>query len=140
MKSCPFKTNITVQIGDINYGGHMGNEKFLVCFQEARLRYLKALGASEMDIGEGVSLTQIEAFVSYKNEAFYGDELTIGVIIDDISKVRFRASFQITRRSDEKLIATGYTVLAGFDYKQRRIKRIPQTFIDKVTAFQSKQD
>ncbi|MBN2410786.1 acyl-CoA thioesterase [candidate division KSB1 bacterium] len=140
MKSYPFKTNITVQIGDINYGGHLGNEKSLVYFQEARLRYLKELGASEMNIGDGVSLTQIEAFITYKNESFYGDELTIGVIIDDISKVRFRVSFQITRRSDEKLIGTGYTVLAGFDYKQHRIKRIPQSFIDKVTAYQNIQD
>ena len=140
MKTWPFKTHITVQIGDINYGGHLGNDKSLVYFQEARLRYLKELGASEMDIGDGVSLTQIEAFVSYKGEAFHGDELVVGVKIEDFSKVKFKVSYHITRKSDETLIGTGYTVLAGFDYKQRRIKRLPSSFVDKVTVFQNKQD
>ena len=140
MKSYPFKTNITVQIGDINYGGHLGNDKSLVYFQEARLRYLKELNASEMDIGDGVSLTQIEAFVSYKGEAFYGDELVNGVEIEDISKAKFKVSYHIIRKGDDTLIGTGYTVLAGFDYKQRRIKRLPQSFIDHVTDYQSKQD
>jgi len=136
----PFYTNLTVQIGDINYGGHLGNDRFLLYFQEARLRYLKELGASELNIGEGISLTQIEAFVSYKNEAFYGDELVIGVKIEDISKAKFRVSYHISRKSDDKLIGTGYTILAGFDYKEHRIKRIPSSFIDKVTAFQNNQD
>ena len=140
MKNYPFETNITVQIGDINYGGHLGNDKSLVYFQEARLRYLKEFGASEMDIGDGISLTQIEAFVSYRGEAFHGDELVVGVIIEDISKARFKVSYQMTRKSDATLIGTGYTVLAGFDYEQRRIKRLPSSFIDKVTVFQSKQD
>jgi len=140
METWPFNTQITVQIGDINYGGHLGNEKSLLYFQEARLRYLKKLGASELDIGEGVSLTQIEAFVSYRGEAFHGDELIIGVKIEDISKAKFKVSYHITRKGDETLIGTGYTILAGFDYKQRRIKRIPSSFVDKVTAYQTKLD
>jgi len=140
MQEYPFYTNLTVQIGDINYGGHLGNDRFLLYFQEARLRYLKELGASELDIGDGISLTQFEAFVSYKNEAFYGDELVIGVKIEDISKAKFRVTYQITRINDDIIIGTGYTILAGFDCKEHRIKRIPSSFINKVTDFQSNQD
>ncbi len=33
-----FKTNFAVRIGDINYGGHMGNDKFLLIFHDARLK------------------------------------------------------------------------------------------------------
>ena len=42
-----FSTQLTVGIGDINYGGHVGNDRFLLFFQEARLRFLAGFGMSE---------------------------------------------------------------------------------------------
>lgn len=51
-----FYTEITVSIRDINYGGHLGNDAVLGLAHEARLRYLKSLGFSELDIG-GLGLT-----------------------------------------------------------------------------------
>lgn len=138
LQKYPFYTTLTVQIGDVNYGGHAGNDKYLLFFHEARLRYFQELGISEGDIGEGVSLTQVEAYVSYKNEAFYGDELVIGVRIDEISRARFKVEYFVTRKNDNATISAGYTVLAGFDYREHRLKRIPTSFIDKVTTRQEK--
>jgi len=131
-----FFTYLRVQIGDINYGGHVGNDKILLYFHEARIRYLKALGSTEKDIGNGVSLTQTEAYISYKGEALLGDELLIRVFIDNISGVRFQVNYVITRVADSHLIASGYTVLAGFNYEDRRVRRIPKSFKGKVETFQ----
>ena len=43
-KTPVFNTTIEVTIGDINYGNHMGNDRFLTLMQEARLRWLQSLG------------------------------------------------------------------------------------------------
>ncbi|MBN1999556.1 acyl-CoA thioesterase [candidate division KSB1 bacterium] len=130
-----FKTTIVVRIDDINYGGHMGNDRYLTFFHEARLRFFKVLGFSEMDIGDGTSLTQAEAFISYKAEVFSGDRLEIGVFIDQISGLRFRVMYEMTRESDKKIVAHGYTLMVGFDYQLRKAKKIPQVFKQKVEAY-----
>jgi len=137
VQTYPFYTTLPVQIGDVNYGGHAGNDKYLLFFHEARLRYFRELGVTEADIGDGVSLTQVEAHIVYKNEAFYGDELVIGVKITDISRASFKVEYFISRKSDDAVIGNGYTVLAGFDYRTHRLKKIPASFVDKVSARQA---
>jgi len=131
-----FQTKLTVRIGDMNYGGHLANDKTLLYFHEARIRYFRELGITEGNIGDNIALTQTEAYIKYTGEAFLGDELLIKVHVDDITRARFRVNYEITRIGDEKSIATGYTVLAGFDYSSKKLKRIPQSFRDKVTKFQ----
>ncbi len=133
----PFHTELHVRVGDLNYGGHLGNDKFLLYFHEARVRYFQFLGVTEADIGDGISLTQTEAYIAYKGEALLGDVLSIRVHIDEFSRARFRVNFIITRSKDDKLIATGYTILAAFDYLAHKPQRIPQSFKDKVLAYQS---
>ena len=39
-----FTTQVNITISDINYGGHLGNDRFLTLMQEARLQWLKLLG------------------------------------------------------------------------------------------------
>jgi acyl-CoA thioester hydrolase len=45
-----FETTIKVQIGDINYGGHMSNDAYLKLAHEARIRFLETQGWSEKDV------------------------------------------------------------------------------------------
>lgn len=128
MQNVPFTTQIEVRVGDVNYGGHLGNDTVLLYFQEARIRFLAELGLSEMDIGDGVAITQIESFVQYKAEAFMGDVLTITVLPQEAGKIKFKLAFKIERNQDGKLVAQGYTEHAGFDYTARRIAKVPETF------------
>ena len=126
-----YTTRLNVRVTDINYGGHLSNIALYSFFHEARIRYFFHLGISEGDIGEKVSLTQIEGHVEYKGEAFLGDELTVSVSVDDFSRTRFRVNYQIVRESDSKLIGRGYAVLAGFSYETRRPQRLPASFVEK---------
>lgn len=60
---------MTVQIGDINYGGHAGNERYLLFAQETRLRFLETIGCSEMKFGD-YGLVLAEATLEYFHELF----------------------------------------------------------------------
>ncbi|MGB0167367.1 MAG: thioesterase, partial [Luteibaculum sp.] len=45
-----FGTEITVRVGDLNYGNHLGNDSLLALLHQARVEYIKFLGAqSELD-------------------------------------------------------------------------------------------
>jgi len=41
-----FLIRLGVRVGDINYGGHLGNDKFLLFFHGARLNFFSELGFS----------------------------------------------------------------------------------------------
>ena len=133
-----FKTNFIVRVGDINYGGHMGNDKYLLVLHDARIRFLESLGFSETDIGDEKSdiagLIMSEARIKYKAEAFIGDELVTGVRITEMKGITFNFEYEIERVSDNKTIATGVTRMAVFDYAKRRVRKIPVEFEKRIKA------
>ena len=73
-----YQTQITVQIGDINYGNHLSNDAYLRLAHEARLRFLKHFNYSEMDI-ESAGLIMADAAIQFKNQAFHSDVLNISL-------------------------------------------------------------
>ncbi len=130
----PFSARFGVRVGDINYGGHMGNDRYLLLFHDARLQFLASLGASEKDIGDGAGLIMSEAHVSFKAEVFLGDELTVAVWPRDVQGSRFLLDYTVERVSDGAIAATGYTRMVAFDYGLRRVCRIPEAFKVKLEA------
>lgn len=132
-----FSTELDVRISDINYGGHLGNDRYLSLFQEARLRYLKRFGYSELDIGDQTSLIMSQAHIDFKAQAFWGDRLTIFVRIAQMTAVKFRMEYVMVHGEDEaKLIASGYTELVGFDYRHQKVKKLPHKFIQEIQQFE----
>jgi acyl-CoA thioesterase FadM len=123
-----FWTSFVVRIGDINYGGHMGNDRYLLLFQDARIRYLQSQGFTEASIGEGTGVILREARVVYEGEAFLGDEIKVGVRIVNLRRTSFNVEFSAIRESDGMSIASGSTLMMAFDYVNRRVTRIPQDF------------
>ncbi len=127
-KDSLFQTNLIVQIGDINYGNHLSNDAILRLVHEARLRWLKTGGFSEIDI-DGCGLIMADAAIMYKNQAFHGDELSFELAIDECGKSSFELYSTITRQSDGCLIAIIKTGMVFFDYKQQKIAKTPDAFL-----------
>lgn len=124
----------TVRISDINYGGHVSNAAVLSFFQDGRIGYLQKVGSfSEMDIG-GCGIILPEANVQYKAEMFLGEELQIGVRIEELRRSSFIMSYRIERQGE--VTAEGSTGLVAFDYEQRKLRRLPDAFRQAVAAFE----
>ncbi len=129
-----FWTAFTVRIGDINYGGHMGNDRFLLLFQDARIRCLQSIGFEETSIGEGIGVILKEAHVEYLAEVFLGDDLEVGVRFFDFKRTGFTMGFLVKRSSDGQVVARGTTVMVAFDYKKRKVSRVPEIFREKISG------
>jgi acyl-CoA thioester hydrolase len=133
-----FTTKLNVRINEINYGGHLGNDSFLSLFQEGRLRYLKQFGWSELTIGEDTSLIMSQAHINFKAEAFWGERLKILVRISKVEKIRFTFEYQIeSAENEKKIVATGYTDMVGFDYHNKKIKKLPEIFVNKIRQYEN---
>lgn len=126
-----FAAEYIVTIGDINYGGHLGNERSLLIFHDARLRFLHSLGFSEKDIGEGKGVIMVEANVRFLKEIFVHDVLETRVWLDEAEGPRLPFQYEVKRKADGKTVLTGTTLLLAFDYQTRKVVRVPSIFLEQ---------
>ena len=125
-----FSFKYSIKNEDINYGGHVGNERALLFFQFARIEFFKSLSLDELNIGDGIGVIQKNAYVEYNKQLFLGDEISINITDIKLSKSSFNISYEIYKE-DTKVI-NGSTLLVCFDYSNQKIKRIPHTFIETI--------
>lgn len=123
-----FKTHIPVTIQNVNYGGHVGNDAILSLLHEARLRYLSSLGYSELNKETGSGLIMADVAIVYKGEGFHGDVFEIAIGAADFSSFGFDLYYRITtnRGGDTIVIAEAKTGMICFDYRQRKVSRLPE--------------
>ncbi|MHC4601657.1 MAG: acyl-CoA thioesterase [Planctomycetota bacterium] len=124
----PFETQYAVRIDDINYGGHMGNERALVLFQDGRIRFLEALGCAEKDIGEGRGLILVEATIRYRREAFLHDVLVSSITLDDLKSKSFTMRIVVAREGEDGVVLEGETKMVAYDYAAKRTAELPGPF------------
>jgi acyl-CoA thioester hydrolase len=126
--SFPFTTRLAIRIGDINYGGHLGNDAVLALAQEARLRFLVSHGfADEREVG-GLGLIMADAVVVYRAEGRYGMELQIDLALSDVRSRSFDVLYRLGDAADGSEIARVKTGLVWFDYATRKVARMPEAF------------
>jgi acyl-CoA thioesterase FadM len=129
----PFSTDIPVRITDINYGGHLGNDKVLSVLHEARVRFLKSFGYTELDI-DGRSIIMLDSIIVYKAEAFYGDVLKVEVAVRNMNNVGCDILYRVTNAQTAREIAHAKTGIAFFDYAKRKVVEMPERFKNVVGA------
>ncbi len=129
-----YKTKINIR--DINYGGHLGNDSLVGILHEARLDLLNKMGFTELDLGDGkTGIIMADLVVNFKKEAFLLDEIIVHSHIEEISNASFRIFHKITRIKDDALIALAETGLVCFNYKERSISQVPESFLKKLKEF-----
>lgn len=119
-----FTVDLMVRVGDVNYGGHLGNDRVLALVQEARVRWLRARSLSEIDVG-GAGLIMADAAVLYRGQAFLGDVLRASLGVTEISRSGFDLVVRLTRPHNQAEIAVAKTGMVCFDYVTGRPVRVP---------------
>ncbi len=125
-----FSTEMPVRIENINYGGHLGNDSLLSLIHEARLRFLKANGFTEADIG-GVGIIMVDTVVIYKSESFHGDILRFEVAVGNIGNTGCDFFFRITNSATKRDVAHAKTGVVFFDYHTRKVAPAPRKFAEQ---------
>ncbi len=128
-----FSAEYTLRISDINYGGHMGNERVLMLVHDARIAFLESFGYSELNI-EGLGVIMHNAGVQYVSEGFHGDKIRIELDIKIESKFKFDFIYSLYNETTDKMLAKAFTGMATFNYDKRRVEAIPSAFLEKLKS------
>ena len=126
---------IPVRIGDINYGGHIGNDAVLSVIHEARMQLLRQWNYTELDAG-GNSLIMADVMIAYRAEAYYGDILVVKIYAEEISDRAFDLLYHISTLRDgiEKDIAHAKTGMICYDYNIKKITLLTDAFRGRLTG------
>jgi len=128
-----FHYGVTLQSRDINYGGHLGNDALVTLIGEARVNLLRILGCSEGDLGDRrTAIIMTDLVVNYRGEGFLFDVVCIDTHVGELSRHGFRLFHRVTR--DDTVLALAETGFMAFDYQQRKIATLPDTFIRAVAG------
>lgn len=126
-----FSTPIQIGIGQINYGGHLGNDSALTLIHEARMRYLKSLGFSELDV-DGLGLIICDSVVVYKSQAFWGETLIAEVEPADFNQYGCDFFYRLYQQDSNKDVLHAKTGMVFFNYATQKPAKVPAAFLQKL--------
>lgn len=108
---------VPVRISDINYGNHVGNDAFVSIIHEARLQWLRQHGYTELNFDKA-ALIMGDLAIEFKQEAFYGDTITVTIFAGEISRVSFELYYQLTteRNGSTIVLVNAKTGMIYYDY------------------------
>ena len=128
-----FSTEIPIYINHINYGNHLDNSALISLVSEARVRFFKALGYTELDV-EGCGIVVADVAAQYKSEAFHGEVLVFEVAADDFNKYGCDLVWRSSDKARGREVARGKTGVMFFDYTARKAALVPPAFAAKAGA------
>ena len=109
-------STLRVRYAETDKMGVVYYANYLVWFEVARADLLRSLGWTyrEMEL-DGVSLPVIEAHCEYHRPARYDDEIEVRTEGRLLSPVRMEFQYEVIRKQDDSVSATGRTVHAALD-------------------------
>jgi 4-hydroxybenzoyl-CoA thioesterase len=131
-----FSTDIALYQSHMNYGGHLDNALLLTLVSEARVRFFKSLGYTELNV-EGVGILVADAALQYRSEAFHGEVMVLRMGPADLGRKGFDMVWSMNERSTLREVARGKTGIVFFDYQDRQVVPMPDAFRDKLAKLQS---
>ncbi|SBT03859.1 putative thioesterase [Candidatus Accumulibacter aalborgensis] len=122
-----FSTEMTLYLSHMNYAGHLDNALLLSLVSEARLRFFKSMGYTELNV-EGLGIVVADAALEYKSEAFHGEVMIVRMTTGDFGSKGCDLLWRMSEQSSQREVARGKTGIVFFDYAARKVAPVPDNF------------
>ena len=124
----------TIEVTELNYGNHLGNDAVVGILHRARVHFMNHLGFSERNLGDGkTGILLSDLVVNYKGEGFLFDMLIVESGIGELGTKGFRMFHRITTRQNRP-IALAETGIVAFNLHERKVVPVPDSFINRITS------
>lgn len=137
-KDFKHKHSITVRFHEVDMLGVCNNAVYINFFETARLEYIKAAGLMpEKGIfSDDKIFFMVRNEINYRSYAYYDDVLEVYSRISYIKNSSFGYDHLIVKQKKGEVIVDGKGVVVYVDPKTRKSTSLPESFIEKVEAFE----
>lgn len=131
---------IRVRYAETDQMGIVYHSNYFVWFEIGRTTLLREIGYSYKELEKcNIMLPVVEVQCNYKEAAKYDDEIIIESRVEEIKGVRITFGYQLYRKSDGQLLATGKTTHAFVDKNLKPVnfkKKSPEIYGKLIEASQ----
>lgn len=124
------QTTVTVRFSDTDAMGHCNNSRYFSFMEEGRVAYFKHLfpNLTSKDSFEMFPFILGDIQCRFQAPAYCADELSVSLGVTEFGNKSFVMEYDIHRKNDQLLLATGRSTLVMFDYKIQQSYPIPDAF------------
>ena len=122
-------TSVNVRYAETDQMGIVYHANYLVWFEVGRVAWCKAQGFryADMESKDNHCLVVAEASCRYKSPAHFEDDILVRTALAKATDRVIRYRYEIRRKSDNELLATGETAHVVTD-RNRRPSRLPDRY------------
>jgi len=137
-KDFKHKYTVNVRFHEVDMLGVCNNAVYINFFETARLEYIKTAGLMpEKGIFSDEKIFfMVRNEINYRSHAYYDDVLEVYSRISYIKNSSFGYDHLIVKLNTGEVIVDGKGVVVYVDPKTRKSTSLPESFIEKVKAFE----
>lgn len=125
-------TKIRVRYADTDQMGYMYYGNYAEFYEVGRVEMLRSLGLTYKAMEDsGIIMPVTELKCKYIMPAFYDEEITVKVIIENMPALRIHFRYELSNEKNE-LINLGETTLAFISQENNRPCHAPEDFLRKL--------
>ena len=113
--------------------GHVNNVVYIRWFESARIDLLNTIQSSVTMAAGGVGPILVSVKCDYKRQLHFPDIVHVGSRVSNVGKTSIDVEHSVYSQQQEKVVATGISVLVVFDYDANRPVRIPDDVRQQIT-------
>lgn len=129
------ETSIRVRYQETDKMGVVYHSNYLVWFEIGRTEFFRSLGLEYKTMEEeNVLVPVVEVSCKYKLPAKYDDEIIVRTRVTEFKSVKIRFNYEIIRKVDKEVLATGQTTHAftNDEFKIINLKKTNKKLFDKI--------
>ena len=130
------KTTLRVRYADTDQMQYAYNGKYFEYFEVGRTEMMREQGLTYKTIEEnGYHMPVHEAFLKFKNPAFYDELLDVETRVEKLPLVNVHIDHTIRSVERNIIIAEGYIELAFIKKDSKKITRAPEFFLNALKKY-----
>ncbi|MBN2214348.1 MAG: acyl-CoA thioesterase [Bacteroidales bacterium] len=130
-----YETQIRVRYNETDRMGYLHHSIYAAYFEIARTEMMRNLGITYRDLEDsGIILPVYELNISFRQPAFYDDELTVKSILTMIPVIRLIIKYEVFNH-DRQILCTATSTNVFVNALNRKPVRAPETVLEKFNPF-----
>jgi acyl-CoA thioester hydrolase len=127
---------IEIRYGDIDAQRHVNNARYFTYMEQARTKYIKALGLWVESDFDAIGIILAEQSCRYLNPIQLESDIKVGVRTMRLGEKSIETQYSIQDALTENELAVGQAILVAYDYQLGKSIPIPDNWRVVISAFE----